>query len=93
MEAPIVPRLVTQAEAAVEAAIHGIGFVRLRYYHAYDARQAGKLLLAIEEYEPAPSPIPLVHVPRGQMPLKMRRFLDFAAPRLRKSLAQLGSAA
>jgi len=93
VEVPIVPRLVTQAEAAVEAAIRGIGFVRLRYYHAYDALRAGKLVLVLEEYEPAPSPIHLVHVPQGQMPLKMRRFLDFAAPRLRKSLAQLGSAA
>ena len=30
---------------------------------------------------------------RGQMPLKMRRFLDFAAPRLRKALAAISSAA
>ena len=93
VEVPIVPRLVTQAEAAVEAAIRGIGFVRLRYYHAFDAIEAGKLSLVLEEFEPPPSPIHLIHVPRGQMPLKMRRFLDFAAPRLRKSLALMGSSA
>jgi len=28
----------------------------------------------------------LMHVSRGQMPLKMRRFLDFAAPRLRRAI-------
>ena len=89
VEVPIVPRLVTQAEAAVEAAIRGIGFVRLRYYHAFDAIEAGKLSLVLEEFEPPPSPIHLIHVPRGQMPLKMRRFLDFSAPRLRQALAEL----
>lgn len=92
VEVAIAPRLVTQAEAAVAAAIRGIGFVRLRYYHAYDALCAGKLVLALEAYEPEPTPIHLVHAPRGQMPLKMRRFLDFAAPRLRKSLVKLGAA-
>lgn len=90
VEVPIAPRLVTTAEAAVDAAIRGIGLVRLRYYQVFDAIKAGKLALVLEAYEPEPAPIHLVHVPRGQMPLKMRRFLDFAAPRLRKSLAGIG---
>jgi DNA-binding transcriptional LysR family regulator len=91
-EVPVVPRLITTAEAAVAAAIRGIGFVRLRYYHAFGAIRAGQLVLVLEAYEPAPTPIHLIHVPRAQMPLKMRRFLDFAAPGLRKSLAAMGSA-
>jgi DNA-binding transcriptional LysR family regulator len=89
---PIVPRLLTLPEAALDAAVRGVGFVRLRYYQAFDAIQAGKLALVLEEYEPEPTPVHLIHVPRSQMPLKMRRFLDFASPRLRKSLAGIGSA-
>jgi DNA-binding transcriptional LysR family regulator len=92
IEVPIVPRLMTQAEAAVEAAVRGLGFVRLRYYHAFDEIQAGQLVVVLEAYEPEPTPIHVVHVPRSQMPLKMRRFLDYAAPRLRKSLASINSA-
>lgn len=37
------------------------------------------------------APVHLVHATRGQMPLKMRRFLDFAAPRLRKALGAISS--
>ena len=93
IDAAVAPRLVTSAEAVVDAAVLGVGFARLLHYQAYDAIQAGALRLVLEPYEPEPAPIHLVHVPRTQMPLKMRRFLDFAAPRLRKSLAMLESCA
>ncbi len=93
IEIRIAPRLVTTTEAAVDAAIRGLGFVRLRYYQAFEALQSKKLALILEAYEPEPAPIHLIHVSRNQMPLKMRRFLDFAAPRLRKSLATIGSTA
>ena len=87
VDAAVVPRLVTPAEAAVDAAVLGVGFARLLHYQAQDAIVAGALRLVLEPYEPEPAPIHLVHVPRAQMPLKMRKFLDFAAPRLRRSLA------
>jgi hypothetical protein len=48
--------------------------------------------VVLEAYEPEPTPIHLVHVPRSQMLLKMRRFLDYVAPRLRRSLASINSA-
>lgn len=89
IEAPIAPRLVTTAEAAVDAAVLGVGLTCLRYYQVFDAVQAGKLRVVLERYEPEPAPIHLIYAGRGQMPLKMRRFLDFAAPRLRKTLAAI----
>lgn len=92
IEVPIFPRLATSAEAAVDAALHGVGFVCLRHYQVVDAVKAKKLRIVLEKHEPEPSPIHLVHATRGQLPLKMRRFLDFAAPRLRKALARIGSA-
>ena len=93
VEVPIFPRLATTAEAAADAAIRGVGLVCLRHYQVVDAVKAGKLRIVLKKYEPEPAPVHLVHATRGQMPLKMRSFLDFAAPRLRKALATIGSVA
>lgn len=92
LDVALLPRLtVTTAEAAAEAALLGVGVIRLLHYQVADALQQGALQLLLEAYEPAPAPVHLVHAARGQMPLKMRRFLDFAAPRLRDALATLQS--
>ncbi len=79
---------VSTPEAAAAAAILGVGVARLLHYQVVDAIAAGELLAVLEPYEPAPSPVNLLHASRGLMPLKMRRFLDFAAPRLRDALRQ-----
>ena len=81
------PRLVvTTTEAAAEAASLSVGVARLLHYQAAGAVAQGKLQFVLEPYEPEPAPVNLLHVSRGQMPLKMRRFLDFAAPRLRHTI-------
>ena len=92
IDVPIFPRLATSAEAAVDAALRGVGFVCLRHYQVVDAVKCGKLRIVLEKYETEPAPVHLIHATRGQMPLKMRSFLDFAAPRLRKALTKIGSA-
>ena len=79
------PRLaVTHPEAAAEAALQAVGVARVLHYQAAQAVRLGQLAIILEPYEPLPAPVHLVHASRGQMPLKMRRFLDFAAPRLRQ---------
>lgn len=84
------PRLaVTTTEAAVDAAVRGVGIVRLLHYQVVEAVEAGRLRLLLEEAEPEPAPVHLVHATRGQMPLKLRRFLDIAAPALRERLSRL----
>jgi len=93
LEVSIAPRLITTAEAAKEAAIRGAGAVRALHYQVEDAVRAGDLSLVLEEFEVEPSPVHLVHAPRGQLPLKMRRFVDFAAPRLRRTLCDLSAIA
>jgi DNA-binding transcriptional LysR family regulator len=86
------PRLsVSTAEAALEAAITGLGVTRLLHYQAAEAVEDGRLVILLEGFEPNPAPVHLLHAARGQMPLKMRRFLDFAAPRLRLALGRLGN--
>lgn len=92
IEVAVTPRLsVTTTEAAAEAAIRGAGVTRLLYYQVAQDVSAGTLRLVLEDFEPEPAPIHLIHLARGQMPLKMRHFLDFAAPRLRASIAALQS--
>jgi DNA-binding transcriptional LysR family regulator len=89
-DVPIRPRLsVTTAETAVAAAEAGVGATRVLHYQAADAIARGTLRIILPEYEGEPLPIHLLHASRGLMPLKMRSFLDFAAPRLRAGLASL----
>jgi DNA-binding transcriptional LysR family regulator len=87
---PPLPRLwVTSTEAAAQAAIRSVGVTRLFYYQVAEAIEAGALRIVLDAFEPASVPVNLVHASRGQMPLKMRCFLDFAAPRLREALGRL----
>ncbi|WP_246794279.1 LysR family transcriptional regulator [Burkholderia perseverans] len=90
----ITPRLrVSAAASGAEAAVLGVGLTRLLHYQAADAIEAGTLRVVLSDYEIEPTPIHLVHVSRGQMPLKLRRFLDFLVPRLRASFAHLSGPA
>lgn len=88
---PIRARLsVTTAEAAIDAAIAGVGFTRVLSYMIEHACRAGRLVLALEPFEPSPWPIHLVHAGQTPLPLKLRAFLDYAVPRLK---ARMKSAA
>jgi len=90
VEVPVRPRLlVSTAEAAARAATMGVGLTQLYQYQVADAVAAGDLRILLADYEIDPPPINLIHASRGQLPLKMRRFLDFAAPRLRERTAEV----
>ena len=77
---------VNTAEAAIDAAVAGVGVTRVLSYQAAKAIEQGKLVAVLEEFEPEPMPVSLLHAGQGLLPLKMRSFLDFVAPRLRKAL-------
>ena len=89
-DATIRPRLsVSTAEAAVWAAVHGVGVTRVLSYQCADAVRDGSLQVILAAFEPEPLPVHLMHAGRGALPSKMRVFLDFAAGRLRERLASL----
>ncbi|RUX48473.1 LysR family transcriptional regulator, partial [Mesorhizobium sp. M4A.F.Ca.ET.050.02.1.1] len=46
------------------------------------------LQAVLREFEPPPWPVRLVHAGQGLLPVKLRAFLDFAAPRLKERLTQ-----
>ena len=84
---PIAPRLVVNAvEAALVAALAGAGVARVLSYQINDLVKSGSLETLLEAYEPNPTPVSLVYMGQRDMPLKLRAFLDFALPRLKKRL-------
>lgn len=90
---PVHSRLaVNTAEAAIAASMLGVGLVRVLSYQVADALRGDALRVVLEAFESAPLPINLVHKGQAPLPLKLRAFLDFVAPRLR-SRAQLFTAA
>lgn len=85
-----VPRLlVSSPDAAADAAIHGVGATLLLEHDVADAVRARKLRVILQGFEADPVPVHLVH-PSRDMPVKLRRFIDFAVPRLRAALADFG---
>jgi DNA-binding transcriptional LysR family regulator len=90
LSVPVHSRLVVNtAEAAIDAAIAGLGITRVLSYQAANAVCAGALTRVLRAFEPAPAPVHLVYAGQGLLPLKLRAFLDVAAPRLKAALAQL----
>jgi DNA-binding transcriptional LysR family regulator len=81
---PIRPRFaVNTADAAIAASIASAGITRVLSYQVASAVTAGALRLILRPYEPEPLPVHLVYGGQSLLPLKLRAFLDFAAPRLR----------
>lgn len=77
---------VTLAEAAVAAALDGVGIARVLSYLIDDHVRKGELVPVLEAYEPDPLLASVIYPSQRQAPLKLRVFLDFAIPRLRERL-------
>ena len=75
--------IVNTAEAAIDAAISSVGVTRVLSYQVAGAVQDGALTLALEAFEPASWPVNLVYLGQRLLPIKLRAFIDFAAPRLK----------
>lgn len=74
------------AEAAIDAAIAGVGITCVLSYQVEAALRAGQLALLLRRFEPPPTPVSFLYPGQGMLPVKMRALLDFAAPRLRAKL-------
>jgi DNA-binding transcriptional LysR family regulator len=81
---PVQSRLIVNtAEAAIDAAIAGVGITSVLSYQVEHALQAATLRVVLQKYQPAPMPISLVYTGQRLLPQKLRAFLDFSTPRLR----------
>lgn len=77
---------VNTADAVVDAAVGGVGLARIVNYQAAGALAEGRLVPLLRDHWPEPMPVHLVHAARRNQPLKLRAFLDFAVPRLSRTL-------
>jgi DNA-binding transcriptional LysR family regulator len=79
--------IVDTAEAVLEAGLAGAGIIRLFSYHVADAVREGRLTILLEAFEPPPLPVNIAYLGGTLRPLKIRAFVDFAAPQLKARLA------
>lgn len=81
------PRLlVNTAEAAIDAAIAGLGITRVLSYQVATQLSEGSLRLVLEEFEPEQIPVSLLHREDRLPQAKVQQFIGFAVPRLREAL-------
>jgi len=74
------------ATAAYEAAVQGLGIARVPNFMITKEIRSGALVEILEDYAAQPSPVHLIYVRQGLLPLKVRAFLDWMTPRLRQAL-------
>jgi DNA-binding transcriptional LysR family regulator len=90
---PIPIRLTaTLPDLVVAAAAAHLGLAQVTSYQAEAAVRAGQLVPVLREFEAAPTAVHLVHPGSRRVPLKLRAFLDFAAPRLQERLHRVAQA-
>ena len=81
---PIRSRLtVNTANAAIDAAVDGLGVTRVLSYQIAAERRSCALQTVLQAYEPAAWPVQLVYARQGRLPVKLRAFIDAVAPALR----------
>jgi DNA-binding transcriptional LysR family regulator len=85
---PVHTRLIVgSAEAACAAARAGIGITIAYAYQLQADPENAALTTLLDEFQPAALPVNLVYTADRFLPLKVRAFLDFAAPRLKRMFA------
>jgi len=78
------PLLSNQVDAALDAAVNGLG---CGMFLCYQTRAEGRLRLLLRDHEPPPLPIHVVY-PQGRlMSSRVRALLDWLVPRLRQRLS------
>jgi len=77
---------VNLAEAAIGAAVDGLGVTCVLSYQVAWALRGGSLVAVLERFAPAPLPVHLVYPAASASTAKVRTFLDTATPALRAAL-------
>lgn len=81
----IEPRLHTNdVAAAIDAAVRGLGIVRLLSYQVIDHLAAGRLLPVLDDFALEPAPVTLLHSAARQASANVRAFVDAAGRYFRR---------
>jgi DNA-binding transcriptional LysR family regulator len=86
------PRMVVNSvRAAMASVVDGWGVTRVFSYQVAEQVRKGEVEIVLNDYEPPAIPVHLVS-PHGRLSVpKVRAFVDFATPRLRKHFASLAA--
>jgi DNA-binding transcriptional LysR family regulator len=71
------------------AAVCGLGITRTSNYVIEDELRSGALVEILKDHASKPIPVYIVYTKQGLLPLKVRAFLDWMTPRLKKKLLDL----
>ncbi|MFA5170617.1 MAG: LysR family transcriptional regulator [Sulfuriferula sp.] len=84
----IQPRLsVTTHDAAIDAAIHGLGITRVLSYQIAASLDSGSLSTLLDDYQPPSMPIHILHSEGRHTSAKVRAFVDMMVRQLRENPA------
>ncbi|NIJ64210.1 DNA-binding transcriptional LysR family regulator [Sphingomonas leidyi] len=86
---PISRFRVNSNPGAVAAAVGGIGIARVPSYMVLNELRTGALVSILDEHDSRRYPVHLVYARQGLLPVKLRVFLDWMAPRLRDMLQEI----
>lgn len=78
---------VNVGDVAIAAAVAGQGVTQVLSYQVADELKAGRLVTLLEDHEPEPIPVHVVHSDGRQASARLRAFVDFAVARLRSDPA------
>ena len=81
---PISQLHVNKADVAIAAATTGRGITRVFSYMIACELEAGTLAAVLENHEPPPIPVHIVHKEAGQTSARVRAVVDFCIENLRK---------
>ena len=81
----VMPRLmVNQIQTARLACIQGLGIARLLHYQVAESLEDGSLVRLLQEFEMPDVPIQMVYPHSRLLSPRVRRFMDWVGPELRK---------
>lgn len=79
-----------QARTARLACLEGLGVARLLQYQVAKELEEGRLIRLLEDFEPPGSPIQIVYPHARLLSPRVRRFIDWASPRLSAAIPRIG---
>lgn len=86
------PKLsVNTTEAAIQAALAGVGIIRVLSYQISEKLRSGALQEVLSEFAPEPLPVNLIHGPVDPLPMKVRSFIEWIKPRLRAQMETMAN--
>ena len=85
---PLLRVYADDATSACNASVQGLGITRLPNFMIGAHLGSGALVEILEDHAAEPVPVHLVYVKQGLLPLKVRAFIDWMTPRLRKALKE-----